>query len=465
MKKNKAAFCWNVGGSKEAKLDYEIGTALAKKYDLEEHYVIVPSEKSANIFHNKKNCSIAPNFFNKIPNLKKDIKYFENALPNGVTLKLLQFSDIALRRMHEDDAFKIICSYLNFWENYLKENSNINFFITYTTAGIIGRSAFCIAKKHNLPYLTIGTVLKRGMILDVDEKYINSKLIKTYDRTKKQKLNLENQKKVQRYVSSFTKQGKMLYKPNNPVSNIERRFNTLINLIRYKENCPWISSKNHLKNYFKTSLKYFFGKYMIGYDNIKDKEKYVFFPLHVALDMQVLVRSPFYFNQAELIKSIMLSLPSDTYLYVKEHPANIGNTPLKQIKEISTLDRVRLLDPSINSHSLIKNSEAVITMASSTGWEAFLYKKPVITFGNAFYSLSDLVYKINGLDELPKAINHALNDKDTYQNELWGKFVYSVLKASFEEDPIVYRYGDDKLNKKVAKNIAKEIYDIYLATN
>jgi len=40
--------------------------------------------------------------------LKKDIKYFENALPNGVTLKLLQFSDIALRRMHEDDAFKII---------------------------------------------------------------------------------------------------------------------------------------------------------------------------------------------------------------------------------------------------------------------------------------------------------------------------------------------------------------------
>ena len=85
--------------------------------------------------------------------------------------------------------------------------------------------------------------------------------------------------------------------------------------------------------------------------------------------MQVLVRSPFYFNHAELVNSIALALPKDIKIYVKEHPGWIGGgIPLEQMKKIKKIEKVRVIDPSINSHDLIKNSKAVITIASTTGW-------------------------------------------------------------------------------------------------
>jgi len=460
----KAGFCWNVGGWQEAKLDYLVGSRLSEDYGLTGHYVVMPSERSYEALSGCKNVTRAPNFFcGNLPALKKVHHEHELELPEGVTLELLRFSDLVLREMPRERAFDIICAYLSFWEDFFLRHSEIKFIVTYATGGIIGRTAFCVGKRLGISYLTVDVVFQRGIISDINEDHTNKKLVDIYARKKSAGLKDAEKKEVEEYTNSFKNRGKMLYKPNRPTGNIQRRANTLLGLLGFDEKCPWREPRRIIRNYAKNTFRYFLGRYAMGYDKVVPGEKFVFFPLHLVLDMQVLVRSPFYFNQAELINSISLSLPEDVRLYVKEHPSEIGNTPLEQIKKIKNMGKVRLLDPATNSHDLIKNADAVITIASTTGWEAFLYKKPVITFGNTFYAYSDLVYKVRNINDLPRIMKDALQHKDIYEKrvDLWQAFISSLLDASFPSNPVIYIYNDEALNRKESKSIADALHDAY----
>ncbi|OIQ04893.1 MAG: hypothetical protein COV98_01660 [Candidatus Altarchaeum sp. CG12_big_fil_rev_8_21_14_0_65_33_22] len=460
----KIGFCWNVGSWQEAILDYVVGSKLTEKYDLEGYYVVVPSKKSFNVLKDKKNVEVAPNFMDKPDNFSYK-RYNDYDLPENLTFELLRFSDLVLREMPRKKAFRIIENYLSFWDDFFDKHENIKFIVTYPTGGIIGRAAYCIAKKRNIYYFTIDVVGDRALISDINENNANKKLIDIYELYKKNsELSDGERQNVLSYVNSFKNKGAMLCIPDNPTKNINRRFKTLLSLLSFDDKCPWAKRHVIFKDYAKRVYGYFIGKYKIKYDKIRKEEKFVFFPLHLAFDMQVLVRSPFYFNHAELVNSIALALPKDIKIYVKEHPGWIGGgTPLEQMKKIKKIEKVRVIDPSINSHDLIKNSEAVITIASTTGWEAFLYEKTVITFGNAFYSYSDLVYIPERIEQIPKLIKAVLENKKHYTDnkKLWESFIYAVLEASFFANTVVYLKVNDKLNKIEAEKIAKALYDTY----
>jgi hypothetical protein len=134
-------------------------------------------------------------------------------------------------------------------------------------------------------------------------------------------------------------------------------------------------------------------------------EKYVFFPLHLEPELALLLYAPFFTNQLAIIHNVAQSLPHDTALYIKEHPRAVGRRSLAYYQELAAIPNVRLIDSSVNSLQLIKNSSGVVTITGTAGLEAMLLGKPALTFGDVFYNfVGDLVRHTHSFEEVPHLI-------------------------------------------------------------
>jgi hypothetical protein len=134
-------------------------------------------------------------------------------------------------------------------------------------------------------------------------------------------------------------------------------------------------------------------------------EKYVFFPLHLEPELALLLYAPFFTSQLAIIHNVAQSLSHDTALYIKEHPRAIGRRPLAYYQELAAIPNVRLIESSVNSLQLIKNSSGVVTITGTAGLEAMLLGKPALTFGDVFYNfVDDLVWHTHSFEEVPHLI-------------------------------------------------------------
>ena len=146
-------------------------------------------------------------------------------------------------------------------------------------------------------------------------------------------------------------------------------------------------------------------------------EKYVYYPFHVPLDVQLTARCPEFFEQEALVEKIAQALPHDYKLYIKEHPAAIGGYSLAKLKHvIATCRNIRLIHPGLNSYDIIKNAGCVITVNSKVGFESIIQGKPVVVLGKTFYRGKGLTFDLEDTKELNHAISNALSnntvDKD-----------------------------------------------------
>lgn len=164
----------------------------------------------------------------------------------------------------------------------------------------------------------------------------------------------------------------------------------------------------------------------------------VYFPLHVQPEFTTDVRAPFCTNQIALAENISKSLPIGYRLAVKEHPGMKGERKLNYYHELKKLRNVQLLSPSVDSHDLIQQSDAVVTITGSSAWEAILYEKPVISFGPLCYGFYDLVYPCDSIAGLPAVLSKALR-RFRPDHDLLLKFVWSFLESAHHlewADPI-----------------------------
>ena len=144
---------------------------------------------------------------------------------------------------------------------------------------------------------------------------------------------------------------------------------------------------------------------------IFQNEKFIYYPLHIEQERSLLIAAPYYTNQIEIIRSIAKSLPIDYKLYVKEHPsqANRNWRNISDYREIMDIPNVRLFHPSFPSVELYKNCSSIITIGGGSGFEASLYGKPTIIFGDMGYSILPSVEKVNNFDRLSDTIRESLS--------------------------------------------------------
>lgn len=171
-------------------------------------------------------------------------------------------------------------------------------------------------------------------------------------------------------------------------------------------------------------------------NQINFNEKFVYFPLAVDEERNLLIAAPFYTNQIEVIRHIAKSLPIDYKLYVKESPSQSIRywRPLSEYKEMMKIPNVRLIHPSFSPEILYKNCSLVITIGGSSGYEAAFYGKPSIIFTDLGYLVLPSVEKVKNIEELPKIIRLSLQKK-VNPSDL-DRYILLLDKNSFEFDLI-----------------------------
>ncbi len=148
-------------------------------------------------------------------------------------------------------------------------------------------------------------------------------------------------------------------------------------------------------------------------EEIKLPQEFIFLPLQVHDDSQILIHSPNFQDMYSLvnfcaseIRTYNKKYQSNLKLVIKEHPSDYGRIdyePLK--KQYSETIFTQIAD----TKELIQKCKVVITVNSTVGIEGLLYLKPVITMGNAFYNVPGLVYHCEVADDFCKLLFSALN--------------------------------------------------------
>lgn len=164
-------------------------------------------------------------------------------------------------------------------------------------------------------------------------------------------------------------------------------------------------------NIAKKSRWRFIEKHLLT--QIPKNENFVYFPLQVDQERNLLLATPFLTDQLVLIKHLAKSLPVNYKLYVKEHIAQAMRNwrDISEYKEILKIPNVRFFHPNVNNEEIYKKASLLVTAGGSTGLEATFYGTPSIIFADLGYSVLPFIHKLNSLDELPFAISQYVNEK------------------------------------------------------
>lgn len=141
---------------------------------------------------------------------------------------------------------------------------------------------------------------------------------------------------------------------------------------------------------------------------------YIYYPLHYEPEATLNGIEPHFTNQLYAIETLSKSVPIGINVLVKEHPAGIGNRPSYWIDILEQFPRVKLVSPLENSVDLIRNSFATATITGTSGFEAALLGRPVISFGpNYRFNFIDHVWHANDINKLRKIIKLIRSEYDT----------------------------------------------------
>ena len=168
--------------------------------------------------------------------------------------------------------------------------------------------------------------------------------------------------------------------------------------------------------------------------NIPQNEKFVYYPLHIEQERNLLLAAPFFTNQIELIRNIAKSLPISYKLLVKEHPAQETREwrAISDYKKIMKIPNVILIHPTVPSQEILEKCSLVVTIGGTTGLEAAFYRKPSIILSQMDYSILPSVEFVQDVHELSNKIKESL-EKEVEADDL-DRFIQIYEKNSFEFD-------------------------------
>ena len=340
-----------------------------------------------------KNSKLEHIFINPDYNLKKK-KITEIIKKNNIKNieKIILHERIYYGDRNKAKIISKFCSYIDSIEKYLIKTDYKNYFILQELGGFASNmSIYYLSKKLKInnyfiePAFFTGRfhITKNTLKCDpVSNKKLRTnnfnKIFKDLQKSK----NIVIPKKDFRYFKSPILQ---IFN----VRNIIRFFNKLykIYVLNYKFEFDEITK--YSISFFKNLINHFF--LLPIYKNDLDKKKFYYFPLHVPNDFAVTVRAPKCIDQIKLVNQIQKKLGSKVKLLIKEHPARIGAINFLKIYKLIKSDKVRILNPKLNTHDIIEKSEGVITINSKTGFEALIRRKPLFVFGESYYKNQNFI--------------------------------------------------------------------------
>jgi hypothetical protein len=145
-----------------------------------------------------------------------------------------------------------------------------------------------------------------------------------------------------------------------------------------------------------------------------NERRFAIFPLHTEPEISLTLYGRPFLNQVEIVRTIALSLPANMLLVIKEHPWMVGKRSLSMYKKFLNIPRVRIAAPQLDLRDLIASSSLVTLLTGSSGLEASILKKPVITLGPNMVTLlpDSMAVRCRDLTNLPETISALLNEHE-----------------------------------------------------
>lgn len=184
-----------------------------------------------------------------------------------------------------------------------------------------------------------------------------------------------------------------------------------------------------------------------------ESESFVYFPIQYFRESRVTYRSDAFYNQLWLIEYLSRSVPHGQELAIKDHPNQIGAQPLTVPRKLTKVANPLAAD--LNSRKIIENSEAVITLNNTVGFEALMYGKPVVTLGSGFYANSEYVHAVDDISSLESVLYRAV-ESDGLSDEETIEVAAAILRESYPG-----RWGDpsDSNVRKLSRSIQQFLVD------
>jgi hypothetical protein len=182
------------------------------------------------------------------------------------------------------------------------------------------------------------------------------------------------------------------------------------------------------------------GRMCVPLAALKDRP-YVFYALQTEPETQIHQTSPEHFFQLEAIASLSRDLPAGVALAVKETPFGIGRRPPQFYRQIASLANVTMLKIDEPGFAVVEGARAVAVIVGTTGHEAALLGKPVISFGrhNLYCGLPH-VFTVTDQAQLRGALRRALDPRfDADGARRAGRrFLRAIVETSFDMETYTY---------------------------
>jgi len=366
------------------------------------------------------------------------------------------------------EVYNFITGYTIFLKDFFSRH-NIDYFVGYLDDTLFNTIPIFVAKKMDIPRILIGVgrFPKNGTIFcknDFSNIYIWNnandanwkEIISMYE-------NIDLVGEGRTTAEKFFKIPDVGYAIKNLMPRKKQ-----IQISPYeKYTLPKIFSINNIIEPIVSEIRKKFNK---SYFQAPDySETYFFMPLHYIDDAQITFREPFA-DQIKLVHIISKVLPIGIKLYVRPHPHyQASDVEISNMSKISRLENVKIIDTNISVYDLIKHSIGIFTINSTTGFEALIFNKAVITFGHDFYCRKDLCYVVNDINKLPKYVMEVINNngRPPCEFEYIKNFIQTVYKNTFfaSKSYMGVGYGEKYFSEEEAKKFANIIDKIIKMEN
>jgi len=192
------------------------------------------------------------------------------------------------------------------------------------------------------------------------------------------------------------------------------------------------------------------GKYFRSFDQAAlSSMKYIYFPMHKETDLPLVMQAPRWHDQRNTIQVLAGALPYGYRILAREHRMNIGSRPGYYYDQLSKLPNVTLVDPFGDQFNYIRNASLVVTENGSSGWEALMFNRPLISLSRTVYDGAGLSRKIVNQDEIGAEILKALAgpplvDKEEHERRL-GWMLDAEIETTFSMNLDRAGEGADRL--------------------
>ena len=184
--------------------------------------------------------------------------------------------------------------------------------------------------------------------------------------------------------------------------------------------------KNRLKRYYKKLMQ------EADFDC-----PYIYVALHYQPERSTSPEGGVFANQLLMIDLLSTCAPEGWSIYVKENPLQFQavtatgecSRTIDFYDDLVSLPNVKIVPISTSSFELIDNSMAVATVTGTSGWEAVLRGKPVLTFGHVWYKGCEGVFYTPTRD-MCEAVLSKIQAGYNIDNELVRLFVYALEQIS-----------------------------------